>query len=103
MKLRITLLAIIFWLVHILALGQQTDSTVPRRITLSEAVDLALKHNHIVRFAELAVEEKRNSKDVARSSYFPVLRNDSNFVHVTDTQFIEIPTGGLGVFGSNLI
>ncbi|MCU1287231.1 MAG: hypothetical protein JWO13_3581 [Acidobacteriales bacterium] len=81
----------------------QTDSSTLRRITLQEAVDLALQHNHVVRIAESAVEEKKNAKDVARSSYFPVLRNDTEFVHVTDTQFIEIPAGGLGVFGTNLI
>src|SRR5437899_2646223 len=81
----------------------QSDSSTPRRITLQEAVDLALKHNHIVRIAESAVEEKQSAKDVARSSYFPVVRNDTLFVHVTDTQFIEIPAGGLGVFGTNLI
>jgi outer membrane protein TolC len=81
----------------------QSDSSTPRRITLQEAVQLALKHNHVVRIAESAVEEKRNAKDVARSSYFPVLRNESTFLHLTDTQFIQIPSGGLGVFGTNFI
>jgi outer membrane protein TolC len=103
MKRPITLWAIIFWLSHSLALGQQTESTAPVRITLPEAVDFALKHNHIIRLADFAVEEKRHAKDVARSSYFPVLRNDSNFLHVTDTQFIQIPSGGLGVFGNTFI
>src|SRR6266446_4650690 len=81
----------------------QSDSSTPRRITLQEAVDLALQHNHVVRIARSGVEVKRNAKDVARSSYFPVLRNESTFVHVTDTQFIEFPAGGLGVFGANLV
>lgn len=81
----------------------QSDTSIPRRITLQEAVQLALKHNHVVRIAESAVEEKRSAKDVAGSSYFPVLRNESTFLHFTDTQFIQIPSGGLGVFGTNLI
>jgi outer membrane protein TolC len=81
----------------------QGDSSTPRRITLQEAVQLALKHNHVVRIARSGVEEKRYAKDVARSSYFPVLRNDSSFVHLTDTQFVEIPSGGLGVIGTNFI
>jgi outer membrane protein TolC len=85
------------------ALGQQTQSAVQRRITLREAVDLALKHNHTVRITRYAVEEKERSKDVARSAYFPLLRNDSNFWHVTDTQFIQIPAGGLGVVATSLI
>jgi outer membrane protein TolC len=68
-----------------------------RRITLDEAVQLALKHNHIVRIAGYKVEEKEHAKDVERSAYFPVLRNDTNVLKVTDTQFIGIPEGSLGI------
>src|SRR6202049_798861 len=96
-------MAIILFLGHSSVFGQQTDSISPRVITLREAVELALKHNHVVRIAEFKVEEKQHAKEVARSAYFPLVRNDSAFVHVTDTQFIEIPAGGLGVVGSTLI
>ena len=68
----------------------------PRHITLPEAVQLALRHNHVVRIAEFKVEEKQHAKDVAKSSYFPKLRNDSGVMTVTDTQFIAIPAGALG-------
>jgi len=68
----------------------------PRHITLDEAVQLALKHNHVVRIAGYKVEEKQHAKDVARSAYFPILRNDSTVLNVTDTQFIGIPAGSLG-------
>src|SRR4029077_10829203 len=78
-------------------LGQQTESTAPRTINLHEAVDLALKHNHVVRIAALHVEEEQHAKEVARSAYLPTLRNDSIFAHASDTQFIAIPAGGLGV------
>jgi hypothetical protein len=57
--------------------AQETKPISPRRITLEEAVQLALKHNHVVRIAGYKVEEKEHAKDVARSAYFPVLRNDS--------------------------
>jgi len=100
---RVALMAIILFLGHSFVFGQQTDSISPRVITLREAVELALKHNHVVRIAEFKVEEKQHAKEVARSAYFPLVRNDSAFVHVTDTQFIEIPAGGLGVVGSTLI
>jgi len=68
----------------------------PRHITLREAVQLALKHNHDVRIAAYTVEEKQHTKDVAKSSYLPSIRNDSSFLHVTDTQLIEIEAGSLG-------
>ena len=78
--------------------GAAEPDTTPsqRHITLQEAVQLALRHNHVVKIAGLQVEEKQHAKDVARSSYFPTLRNDSSAIKVTDTQFIAIPAGSLG-------
>jgi outer membrane protein TolC len=85
------------------ALAQQPESNVPRRLNLHAAVELALRHNHVVRIAALHVEEEQHAKEVARSAYLPTIRNDSVFAHATDTQFIGIPAGGLGVVGSNAI
>jgi outer membrane protein TolC len=81
------------------AFAQPREASTARRITLSEAVDLALARNHAVRLARLSVDEKERVKDVARSGYFPQVRNDTTLVHLTDTQLIEIPAGGLGVVG----
>jgi len=81
------------------AFAQETKSPAPRHITLEEAVDMALKHNHIVRISQLQIEEKQHAKDLARSSYFPVLHNDSSLLELTDTQFIGIPAGSLGTVG----
>ena len=97
MTIRPLLLALILFLMPRCALGQQTESTAPRTINLHEAVELALKHNHVVRIAALHVEEEQHAKELARSAYLPTLRNDSIFAHASDTQFIAIPAGGLGV------
>jgi outer membrane protein TolC len=75
---------------------QLAEPAAPRTITLNEAVDLALKHNHGVRIATLHVEEEKHAKEKAWSAYLPTIRNDSEFLHVTDTQFIDIPAGALG-------
>jgi outer membrane protein TolC len=96
MKIRPTLTAIILCLIPACAPGQ-TGSTVPRTINLHEAVELALRHNHVVKIASLHVEEEKHAKEVARSAYLPTIRNDSMFAHATDTEFIAIPAGGLGV------
>jgi len=69
----------------------------PRQITLQEAVQLALKHNHDIRIAGYTVEEKKRAKQVAKSSYFPSIRNDSSFMHATDTELIQIKPGSLGI------
>ena len=66
-------------------------------------MQLALKHNHVVRISQFKVEEKQHTKDLARSAYFPILRNDSNLARVTDTEFIGIPAGGLGIVGGTPI
>src|SRR5208283_1767182 len=65
-------------------------------ISLHEAIELALKHNHNVRIAGYKVEEKQHTKEAAKSAYFPSIRNDSTFVHLTDTQLIQIYGGSLG-------
>src|SRR6201981_3847377 len=75
----------------------------PRHITLQEAVQLALRHNHDIRIAGYTVDEKQQAKQVAKSSYFPSIRNDSSFMRLTDTQLIQIKAGGLGVAGGTPI
>ena len=78
--------------------AQETGNTAPsRHMTLQEAVQLALKHNHNIRIAGFAVEEKEQAKAFAKSSYFPSIRNDSSFMHVTDTQLVQIDAGSLGL------
>jgi outer membrane protein TolC len=87
-----------------IAVGQESNSASPaRHITLQEAVQLARQHNHDIRIAGYAVEEKQHAKEVAKSSYFPSIRNDSNFMHATDTELIEIKAGSLGIAGGTPI
>src|SRR5271165_3718210 len=83
--------------------GEPADGAPPRHISLHEAIELAMKHNHNVRIAAYKVEEKQHTKEVAKSAYFPSIRNDSHFMHLTNTQLIEIPTGSLGSVGGSLI
>src|SRR5246127_5696631 len=80
------------------AAAQETaDIAPPRDITLQQAVQLALQHNHDIRIAGYTAEEKQHAKEVVKSSYFPSIRNDSSFMHVTDTQLIQIKPGSLGI------
>jgi outer membrane protein TolC len=81
----------------------QNAEPAPRKITLSEAVQLALKNNHVVRIAGLEVQVKQHAKEAARSGYFPQITNESRVLRVTDTQFIAIPAGSLGTVGGTPI
>jgi outer membrane protein TolC len=78
------------------ARAQDQAATSPRHLTLQEAVQLALKHNHVVRIAGLRVEEMQHAKEKAKSAYFPTIKNESRVFTLTDTQFIQISGGSLG-------
>jgi len=97
------LIALVLFVAQPFALSQQAESTPPRTMNLHEAVELALRRNHVVRIASLHVEEEQHAKEVAKSAYLPTLKNDSLFVHVTDTQFIGIPAGALGSVGDDAV
>src|SRR5258707_496683 len=104
MKRKAILLLMATTLSSSLAFADETNGSGPsRRITLHEAVQLALKHNHNVRIAGYAVEEKQHAKEAAKGSYFPSVRNDSSFLHVTDTLLIQINPGSLGTAGGTPI
>src|SRR5271170_1881792 len=97
MKWKVQLLLLTLALPAALALGDEPSNPAsPRHITLYDAVQLALHHNHNIRIAEYTVEEKQHAKEVAKSAYFPNIRNESTFEHVTDTQLIESHAGRLG-------
>ena len=88
---------------HTCAVAQQREPSTPRTMNLQQAVELALKHNHVVRIASLKIDENEHAKEVARSSYLPLLRNESIFSHITDTQFVGIRAGALGTLAGSAI
>ena len=70
MTIRYSILALLFSAGTVFA--QQPEPPAARRITLAEAVDMALTQNHAVRLARLSVEEKERVTDIAKSaSFFP--------------------------------
>ncbi|HWO39045.1 MAG TPA: TolC family protein, partial [Candidatus Acidoferrum sp.] len=87
-----------------LAFADETGGATPsRHITLQQAVQLALKHNHNVRIAHYGVNEKQHAKEAAKSSYFPSIRNDTSFMRLTDTQLIQLREGSLSAPGGTPI
>ncbi|HXI28354.1 MAG TPA: hypothetical protein VNG89_08025, partial [Vicinamibacterales bacterium] len=58
MTLRISIVVLLLSASTSAAIAQQPEAPGPRRITLEEAVDLALAGNHVVRLARLSVDEK---------------------------------------------
>ena len=86
----------------VFAFAQEPGNTAPpRHITLHEAVQLAQQHNHTIHIAGYKVKEMQHAKEFAKSAYFPTIHNDSTFVHITDTQLIQIQEGSLGTVAGN--
>ena len=100
MTSRVSLLALLLLAGTSPAFAQQPEAPAARRISLREAVDMAVARNHGVRLAQLSVDEKDRATEIARSAYFPQVRNETSVVRLTDTQLIAIPAGGLGVVGA---
>jgi outer membrane protein TolC len=103
MNIRFAVLWILSAVVALPIVAQEVKPDAPRHISVDEAVQLALKHNHYVRIAGYRVQQSEHSKEAARSSFFPTLRNESYLAHLTDTQFIAIPEGSLGTAGGTPI
>ena len=83
------------------ALPQKAAET--RRLTLTEAVHLAINQNRVLKIARLKVVENEQKKAGQRSAYFPTITNQSNMIHLTDLPFVAIPAGSFGQFGPVLV
>ena len=90
MKPRMLIVVALAFLSIVASAEEPDTAPAPRHITLQEAVQLALQHNHLVRINQFKVEEQQQVKEVAKSAYFPSIRNESSFIHLTDTQLIEV-------------
>ena len=66
------------------------------RLTLPEAVELALNGNSAVKIARSKVDEKAKKVDSTSADYYPHLSNDSRYVGLSDQQLMTIPAGSLG-------
>jgi outer membrane protein TolC len=68
----------------------------PKKLTLPEAVQLALAQNHDLKIARLKVVENEQNKAANRADYFPKINNESRAEHLTDLENIDIPAGAFG-------
>ncbi len=67
-----------------------------RKLSLQEAIDLALRANHGLKAASYQVAAEEQNRRIARSSYFPSITNESTLLHITDLQRVEVPAGAFG-------
>ena len=67
-----------------------------RKLTLAEAVRLAVEQNRSLKIARLKVKENQYKKNAARSDYFPTITNQSNALHISELQALNVPPGAFG-------
>lgn len=77
--------------------GIDQQAAEVKRLTLTDAVQLAISQNRDLRIARLRVTESQAKKAEARSSYFPELKNHSSVLGLTALESVEIPAGAFGV------
>jgi outer membrane protein TolC len=87
----------------VLLASPQRGAAEVRRLTLEEAVHLAVSQNRALKIARLKVDENQQKKAGDRSAYFPSITNQSNALHITELQKIDIPAGAFGSAGGALI
>src|SRR5690348_6874553 len=78
------------------AAGSTLSAAEVKKLTMTEAVDLALKQNRTLKIARLQVEQNQQKKAGAKSLYFPTLSNETNLLHISELQNIDIPAASFG-------
>jgi len=69
---------------------------VIQSLTLSQAVELALKQNSILKIGRAKVTEADEKIVSTRSQYFPQLTNNTKYMALSDNQLVTVPAGSLG-------
>jgi len=72
---------------------------VKHSLTLSQAVELALKQNSVLYIARAKVTESDQKIVSTRAQYFPLLSNNTKYMALSDKQLVTIPAGSLGNVG----
>jgi outer membrane protein TolC len=74
-----------------------------RKLSLKEAVELAISQNHSLRIARLKIVENQQQKAGQRASYFPSVTDHAKADDSTGISHVVIPTGTFGRVGGQLV
>ena len=76
--------------------GAGQVSAEPLKLSLPEAVDLALKQNTALKISRAKVLENQERIVSTKAKYFPLLSNETSYVGLSNRQILNIPAGSLG-------
>ena len=83
-------------LAYLLLIVPAAFAAEPQKLTLPDAVRMALAQNRSLKIARLKVAENEQKKAANRADYFPELKNQSMIAHTTAVEDIGIPAGAFG-------
>jgi multidrug efflux pump subunit AcrB/outer membrane protein TolC len=67
-----------------------------RRLTLPQAIELALKQNRALKIARTRVRENEQKVVSAKADLYPQLASDANLLGIANKEIVDIPRGALG-------
>ena len=74
----------------------QVSAEQQLKLSLPEAVDLALKQNTVLKISGAKVLENKERIVSAKAKYFPLLSNETSYVGLSSRQLMNIPAGSMG-------
>ncbi|HEY4743239.1 MAG TPA: efflux RND transporter permease subunit, partial [Desulfuromonadaceae bacterium] len=91
---------VVFMAFVLFAGGREASAEpVKHSLTLSQAVELALQQNSVLKIGRAKVTESDQKIVSARAQYFPLLSNNTKLIALSNKQLITIPAGSLGNVG----
>jgi outer membrane protein TolC len=69
-----------------------------RKLTLTEAIDLALKNNHAIAIGAARTDEMKSLRRKAAADYYPQVSNTSTYTRLTNTDVLQFAQGSFGNF-----
>jgi outer membrane protein TolC len=70
----------------------------PAKLTLDQAIDLALRNNREIAIAGAQTEGMKAARSVARSGYYPQISTSASYLRLTETDVLQFAQGSFGTF-----
>jgi outer membrane protein TolC len=70
----------------------------PAKLTLDQAIDLALRNNRALAIASAQTDEMKAVRKIAGSSYFPQISTSASYLRLTETDVLQFAQGSFGTF-----
>jgi outer membrane protein TolC len=70
----------------------------PAKLSLDQAIDLALRNNRALAIAGAQADEMKAARKIAGSNYFPQISTSASYLRLTETDVLQFAQGSFGTF-----